>query len=87
MHVETKFLWLIQAVELGDDIDGWRVCWLGGWDKRRLLFVVMVKRVTDTSGTKPPCRSDGETRSTRRSCARCSNNQRHPSRRAGAASL
>src|SRR6202051_3390301 len=42
MHIETKFLRLFQAVELGDDVDGWRVCWLGGWDKCRVLFVVMV---------------------------------------------
>jgi hypothetical protein len=33
MRVETKFLRLFRAVELGDDIDGWKVCWLGGWDK------------------------------------------------------
>jgi hypothetical protein len=45
MHVETKFLRLFQAVELGDDMEGWRVCWLGGWDKHRVLFVVMVKRL------------------------------------------
>jgi site-specific recombinase XerD len=29
---------------LGDRIDGWRVCWIGGWDKCRVLFVVMVER-------------------------------------------
>jgi hypothetical protein len=28
-------------------IDGWRVCWLGGWDKQRVFFVVMLKRVKD----------------------------------------
>ena len=54
MHVETKFLRLFGAVELGDDIDGWRVCWLGGWDKCRVLFVVMVKRVTDIPGSPTP---------------------------------
>jgi hypothetical protein len=48
MHVETKFLRLFRAVELGEDMDGWQVCWLGGWDKCRVLFVVMAKRVTDT---------------------------------------
>lgn len=53
MYVETKYLRLFRAVELGDDIDGWRVCWLGGWDKCRVLFVVMVKRVTEISGAKP----------------------------------
>jgi hypothetical protein len=37
-----------QAVELivsrrhwGDRIDGWRLCWASGWDKGRVLFVVM----------------------------------------------
>jgi hypothetical protein len=23
---------------------GWRVCWIGGWDKHCILFVVMVAR-------------------------------------------
>jgi hypothetical protein len=59
MHVETKFLRLFRAVELGDDIDGWRVCWLGGWDKGRVLFVVMAKRVTDM-----PRAGDGGARKT-----------------------
>ena len=44
-YVETKFVRLRQAVELGDDIDGWRVCWLGGWDKGRVFYVAMVLRV------------------------------------------
>jgi hypothetical protein len=26
-------------------MDGWRVCWLGGWDKQRVFFVVMLVRV------------------------------------------
>ena len=43
-HVETKFARLRQAVELGEDIDGWRVCWLGGWDKGRVFYVAMVLR-------------------------------------------
>jgi hypothetical protein len=29
-------------VELGHRIDGWRVCWLGGWDRHRIFYVVMV---------------------------------------------
>ena len=53
MRVETKFLRLFRAVGLGDDIEGWQVCWLGGWDKCRVLFVVMVKRVPDVN---PMCR-------------------------------
>ena len=44
LQVETKFLRLFKPVALGDHIDGWRVCWIGGWDKCRVLFVVMVER-------------------------------------------
>ena len=44
MRVETKFLRLFHPVAVGDRIDGWRVCWVGGWDKCRVLFVVMVER-------------------------------------------
>ncbi len=53
MRVETKFLRLFRAVELVDDIEGWQVCWLGGWDKCRVLFIVMVKRVTDVNPICP----------------------------------
>jgi len=45
LQVQTRFLHLRQPAGLGDRIDGWRVCWVGGWDKGRVLFVVMVKRV------------------------------------------
>jgi hypothetical protein len=52
MQIETKFLWLFRAVELGQDLNGWEVCWLGGWDRCRVMFIVMVKRVTP--GMKHP---------------------------------
>jgi hypothetical protein len=45
VSLETKYLHLRQAVPLGHRIDGWRVCWLGGWDKQRVFFVVMLVRV------------------------------------------
>jgi hypothetical protein len=44
MQVQTKFLRLFRKVAIGDHIDGWRVCWIGGWHKCRVLFVVMVER-------------------------------------------
>jgi hypothetical protein len=47
MRVETKFLRLFHPVPVGDHVDGWRVCWVGGWDKCRVLFVVMVERKID----------------------------------------
>jgi hypothetical protein len=53
MYVETKFLRLGRAVRCGDDIDGWRLCWLGGWDKHRKLFVVMVQRVRRDAKAPP----------------------------------
>ena len=42
--VETKFLRLRKPVALGKCIDGWRVCWVGGWDRGEVFFVVMVSR-------------------------------------------
>jgi hypothetical protein len=44
MQVQTKFLRLFRQVAIGDHIDGWRVCWIGGWDKCRVLFVGMVEK-------------------------------------------
>ena len=45
MPVQTKFLRLHAPVALGDYLQGWRVCWLGGWDRGRIFFVVMVERI------------------------------------------
>jgi hypothetical protein len=45
LQVQTRFLHLSEPAGLGDRIDGWRVCWVGGWDKGKVLFVVMVERV------------------------------------------
>jgi len=44
MELETKFLRLSRSVEVGEQIDGWQVCWRGGWDKARIVFFVMVFR-------------------------------------------
>ena len=50
MRIETKYLHLRKPVELGREIEGWHVCWLGGWDKGRVFYVVMVVRVTSEVG-------------------------------------
>jgi hypothetical protein len=42
MQMETKFLRLRTPVGLGSRFDEWSVCWLGGWAKHRLYFLVMV---------------------------------------------
>jgi hypothetical protein len=45
MRIETKYLHLHQPVELGRRIGRWRVTWLGGWDKQRVFYMVMVSRL------------------------------------------
>ena len=45
MDVETKFLRLTKPAALDDRIDGWRVAWVGGWDRCCVLFVVMVEKL------------------------------------------
>jgi len=47
ISLETKYLHVRQPVPVGHLIDGWRVCWLGGWDQQKVFFVVMLTRVTD----------------------------------------
>jgi hypothetical protein len=51
MQVETKFLRLCQPAALGEQIDGWKVYWVGGWGRDRLFFYVMVAR--DELNPKP----------------------------------
>ena len=63
MPVETKFLRLKRPAVVGQRIDGWRVCWVGGWDKGRVLFVVMVERrlrSTTETPSKLPCNAREE---------------------------
>ena len=45
MQVETKYLRLRAPVALGSRFDDWRVCWLGGWAKHRMFYLVMLVRV------------------------------------------
>ncbi len=35
MQMETKFLRLCQPAALGEQIDGWKVYWVGGWGRDR----------------------------------------------------
>jgi hypothetical protein len=43
--METKHLRLRTPVELGSRFDDWQVCWLGGWSKHRLDYLVMLVKV------------------------------------------
>jgi len=45
MRLETKFFRLGTEVTLGSRFDDWTVCWLGGWSKHRLYYVVMLVKV------------------------------------------
>jgi hypothetical protein len=45
MQLETKFLRLRTPVTIGSRFDDWEVCWLGGWTRERLSYLVMVVRV------------------------------------------
>ena len=46
MQMITKYLRLRTPVELGSWFDDWRVCWLGGWGKHRMYYLVMLVRIT-----------------------------------------
>jgi hypothetical protein len=43
--METKFLKLKTPVTVGSRFDDWQACWLGGWSKHRLYFIVMVVKL------------------------------------------
>ena len=45
VRMETKFLRLRTEVTLGSWFGDWQVCWLGGWTKHRLNYLVMLVRV------------------------------------------
>jgi hypothetical protein len=49
MQLETKFLRLRTPVTVGSRFGDWQVCWLGGWNKHRFGFMVMVVRVSPQS--------------------------------------
>jgi hypothetical protein len=49
MRVETKFLRLKTPVTVGSRFGEWRVCWLGGWPRHQLSFIVMVFRSVNSA--------------------------------------
>jgi hypothetical protein len=46
MQLETKFLRLRTPVEYGLRFGDWQVCWLGGWARFRLYYLVMLVMVS-----------------------------------------
>lgn len=47
--METKFLRLRTPVELGSRFGDWSVCWLGGWSKHGLFYLVMLVKLEPSS--------------------------------------
>jgi hypothetical protein len=47
MRLETKVLRLKTPVTISSRFGEWRVCWLGGWTRQRLAYLVMVVRVVE----------------------------------------
>ena len=45
MKLETKYVHLRRSVTVGEQIDGWRVSWVGGWDRHRVFFVALLLQV------------------------------------------
>jgi hypothetical protein len=45
MQLETRFLRLRTPVTIGSFFGDWQVCWLGGWTRDRLSYMVMAVRI------------------------------------------
>ena len=54
MRMETKFLRLRTPVEHGSRFGDWSVCWLGGWSKHRLYYLVMLVKLEPSSSLRQP---------------------------------
>jgi hypothetical protein len=54
MRMETKFLRLRTPVEHGSRFGDWSVCWLGGWSKHRLYYLVMLVKLEPSSFPRQP---------------------------------
>jgi hypothetical protein len=53
MKMETKFLRLRTPVELGSRFGEWSVCWLGGWQKHRMYYLVMLVKLKPRTFHQP----------------------------------
>jgi hypothetical protein len=45
VQLETKYMRLRTPVTIGSRFGDWEVCWLGGWSRCRLHYLVMAVRV------------------------------------------
>ena len=59
MEMETKFLRLRTQVELGTRFGDWSVCWLGGWQKHGLSYLVILGKTRTDSRAGRVAASEG----------------------------
>jgi hypothetical protein len=61
-HHSIAVFWGIgrEPAALGEQIDGWKVYWVGGWGRDRLLFYVMVARAEELNPKSRKPRSKTE---------------------------
>ena len=61
MRMEIKYLRLRTPVTLGSRFGDWQVCWLGGWARHRLYYLVMLVKVPLPGRRRagPPLKSAG----------------------------
>jgi len=45
MQIGTKYMRLRTPVTIGSRFGDWEVCWLGGWSRYRLHYLVMAVRL------------------------------------------
>ena len=55
MNLETRYLWLRTPVTLNSRFGDWRVCWLGGWTRHRMSYLVMLVRVESIRSSSALC--------------------------------
>lgn len=63
--METKFLSLRHPVELGSRFGDWEICWLGGWNKHRHFYLVMLLKVACEGRHKQKSRRENTGRAKR----------------------
>ena len=55
MNLETRYLRLRTPVTLNSRFGDWRVCWLGGWTRHRMSYLVMLVRVKSIRSSSAWC--------------------------------
>jgi hypothetical protein len=57
MQLETKFMRVPLAATVGSRFGDWQVTWIGGWDKWRLYYLVMVVKLPRQAYEESPAQT------------------------------